>query len=147
MLLLQDIISVMLQFSNSLDTHWTAVKRIPRQLKGTLSHGFHIQPAYVSQPFSSTALCDAYWASYIDDRKSGSGSAIFLGPNLVSWWSRKRVIARSSTEVESHSLAQSLEEIIWIQALQKNYIFLLPPVILCDNKSVVAIAQNPIFHS
>jgi len=104
--------------ANPLDTHWMAVKRILRYLKGTVSHGLLMKPIPVGQPFTITALCDADWASDINDRRSTSGSAIFLGSNLISWWSRKQpVIARSSTEAEYRSLAQTTAELTWIQAL------------------------------
>jgi len=99
--------------SNPLEAHWTVVKRILRYLKGTISYGLHIQPASTSKSLSITAFCDVDWASNVDDRKFTYGSIIFLGPNLISWWSRKqRVIARSSTEAEYRSLAQSSAKIL-----------------------------------
>jgi len=73
----------------------------------------------------------------------------FLGPNLISWWSRKQhVITRSNTETEYHSLAQSFAEILWIQALLKELSISFSTLdMLCDNHSAVAIAHNLVFHS
>jgi len=50
------------------------------------------------------AFHDVDWASNIDDRCSTSGAAIFLSPNLLSWWSQKRklllvLVLRLSIEV------------------------------------------------
>ena len=92
----------------SLDSHWTVVKRILRYLKGTLSHGLLLQPTSISKPLIIRAFCDADWTSDVDDRHSTSGTAIFLGPNLISWWSRKqKITVRSSTEAEYGSIAQT----------------------------------------
>ena len=104
--------------SNPLDIHWVAVKRILRYLRGSISHGLHLRPAILGRPLSIQALYDADWAFDVDDRRSTSGVAIYLGPNLVSWWSRKQeVVARSSTEAEYRSLAQATAETLWIQTL------------------------------
>jgi len=98
-----------------LDSHWVVVKRILRYLKGTLFDGLHFQPVVLSHPVPLTTFCDADWASDVDDRRSTSGIAIFLGPNLISWWSRKQqVIARSIIEAEFRSLAQTSAELTWI---------------------------------
>ena len=134
---------------NPLDTHWGAVKRVLRYLKGTLSHGFLMKPAAVGKPLSITAMCDADWASDVDDKRSTSGSAIFLGPNLISWWSRKQQVTfRSSTEAEYRSIAQTSAKLTWVQALlQELQVPFSTPILLCDNHSAVAIAHNPIFHS
>nr|XP_027192676.1 uncharacterized protein LOC113787738 [Cicer arietinum] len=89
-----------------LEDHWKAVKRIMRYLSGTLHHGLLIQPAPVHQPLSLIGFFDADWAADPDDRMSTSGACVYLGPNLMSWWSKKQpLVARSTSEVEYKSLA------------------------------------------
>ena len=101
-----------------LDSHWTVVKRILRYLKGTLSHGLLLQPTSIAKPLNIRAFCDADWASDVDDRRSTSGVAIFLSPNLISWWScKQKVTASSNIEVEYHSITQTSTELTWIYAL------------------------------
>ncbi|XP_019439970.1 PREDICTED: uncharacterized protein LOC109345432 [Lupinus angustifolius] len=75
---------------NPLEQHWVAVKRILRYLQGTLNLGIHLKPAVFdsSLPITLTALCDADWATDLDDRKSISEVCLFVGPNLVTWWSK-----------------------------------------------------------
>ena len=62
--------------------HWTAVKRIFRYLKPTISIGLRIikSPSTLVSGFSY-----ADWAGCVDDRRSTGGFAIFFGCNLVSW--------------------------------------------------------------
>jgi len=64
--------------------HRLTVKRILRYLKGTLALGFHFQATSLQQPFPLHAYCYADWASDPDYKRSTSGAAIFLGPNLIS---------------------------------------------------------------
>ena len=132
-----------------LDSHWVAVKRILRYLKGSVSHGLHIQAAPSSKPFLIKALCDSDWASDLDDRRSTSGAAIYFGPNLVSWWSKKQtVVARSSTKAEYRSLASAATEITWIHTLlAKLVVSSAMPALYCDNQSAVAVTHNPVLHS
>lgn len=92
-------------------THWQAVKRILRYLNGSLEFGLSLQPAQHTS-LSLEGFCDADWASDPDDRRSTSGFCVYLGPNPVSWQSKKQhTISRSSTEAEYRSLAQLTAEL------------------------------------
>ena len=51
--------------------------------------------------FTLTAYTDADWAGSIDDRKSTSGGAFFLGGSLVAWHSKKQEsVSLSTAEAE-----------------------------------------------
>jgi len=39
--------------------------------------------------FTLTTFLDADWVGCVDDRKSTSGGAFYLGENLVGWHSKK----------------------------------------------------------
>jgi Reverse transcriptase (RNA-dependent DNA polymerase) len=136
------------QFMHSPTTiHWAAVKRILRYLKGSISHGILLQPA---PNFSLNAYSDADWAGSLDDRKSTSGFCIYLGPNIISWGSKKQpTVARSSTESEYKALAITSSELIWLQYLlaELKVSISSPPVLWCDNIGATFLASNPMFHA
>ncbi|XP_043687457.1 uncharacterized mitochondrial protein AtMg00810-like [Telopea speciosissima] len=94
-----------------IEEHWQLVKRILRYLKSTQTAGLLIDR-------SSSRSLQAFWVGYGSDQKSTGGFAIFLGPNLVSWVSRKqRTVTRSSTEAEYKALADASAELIWLESL------------------------------
>jgi hypothetical protein len=54
-----------------------------------------------NQSLQLTAYSDADWANCVDERKSTSGGAFFLGNSLVAWLSKKQgSISLSTTEAE-----------------------------------------------
>ncbi|XP_062074692.1 uncharacterized mitochondrial protein AtMg00810-like [Humulus lupulus] len=130
-----------------LASHWKIVKWILRYLKGTLDFGLHLQTC---SKLSLTAFCDVDWASDPDDRRSTSGLCVYLGPNLVSWSSKKQsTISRSSTEAEYRSLAHVTTKVTWVQSLLFELHLHLPraPTIWCDNLSTVLMSANPVLHA
>lgn len=67
-------------------SHFMAVKRLLRYIKGTLHHGLHI----TAGPLFLTAYADADWAGDPVDRHSTSGFVVFLGATPVSWSAKKQ---------------------------------------------------------
>ncbi|KAM1791281.1 hypothetical protein ACFX12_035264 [Malus domestica] len=126
-------------------THWIAVKRILRYLKSTPDHGLVYKPG----PLTLTAFADSDYAGDPDDCKSTGGFCIFLGPNLVSWSSKKQKgVSRSSTESEYRQLAITAATLSWFRQLFKDlHLHLSPPKVWCDNISAISLASNPVFHA
>ncbi|CAM8993769.1 unnamed protein product [Rhodiola kirilowii] len=131
---------------NPTESHWCAVKRILRYLKGTSSSGLVLHKARDS---CLIAFSDAGWASDPDDCRSQHGFAIYFGGNLVSWSSRKqKVVSRSSTEAEYRAIAFTAAELIWIQQLLQEMAITIqkPPILLCDSLSATFLSANPVLH-
>ncbi|KAL3642739.1 hypothetical protein CASFOL_013554 [Castilleja foliolosa] len=131
---------------NPLDNHWKSVKRILRYLAGTLDHGlFFAKP----DTLNVSAFADADWAADPDDRRSTTGTCLFLGQNLVSWSSKKQpTVSRSSCEAEYRALAHVTCDVLWIQQLLKEIGVIQPQTarVWMDNQSAIALAINPMHH-
>jgi hypothetical protein len=126
--------------------HFAAVKRVLRYLKGSLNSGLH----YSKGPFNLIAYCDSDWAGNPDDRKSTTGYGVFLGPNLISWSTKKQhTVSRSSTEAEYRALSLIAAELFWLRMLLKELHIVLTsfPTNWSDNSSALALVSNPVFHA
>ncbi|KAF5447193.1 hypothetical protein F2P56_032762, partial [Juglans regia] len=127
--------------------HWQAVKRILRYLRLTSTFGLHLSPI---SSFKITAFSDADWAGCPDDRKSTGGFCIFFGSHLISWGSKKQpTVARSSTEAEYKSVANTACEILWLQSLLTELGIVISdiPTLFCDNLGATYLSVNPVMHS
>ena len=61
---------------------------------------------------------DANWAGNVDDRKSTSGGAFFLGHRLVSWTIKKQnCISQSTVEAEYVAPGMNYSNLVWIKQL------------------------------
>ena len=63
-------------------THYAAVLRILRYLKGTLFHGIFYS---TQSPLVLHAFSDVDWAGDPTDRRSTTGYYFLLGSSLISW--------------------------------------------------------------
>lgn len=128
-------------------SHWKALKRVLRYLKGTINYGINI---YRTSPLTLHAYSDADWAGDRDDFISTGAYIVYLGRNAIFWSSKKQSsVARSSTEAEFRSVAQTAAEITWIGniLLELGIVKLATPVIYCDNIGATSLSANPVFHS
>ena len=74
------------------------IKRIVRYLKGIEEYGLWYKKG---GNLDLKQFTDVNQAECVDDRKSTSGGALFLGKRLVSWPSKKQnCISQSIAEVE-----------------------------------------------
>ena len=76
-----------------------AVKRIFRYLKGTMNLGLWYPS---KKSFSLRAYSDVDWAGCVDDAKSTSGGAFFLGESLVAWIIKKQTSISLSTAEDKY---------------------------------------------
>ena len=132
--------------SNPKESHLTAVKRIFRYLIGTENLGLWYPK---NHDLTLLGFCDADFAGCRIERKSTSGSCIFLGGCLISWASKKQnSIALSTAEAEYVASGTCVAQILWIKHQLEDYgIFLKNIPVMCDNTSAINLAKNPIVHS
>ncbi|KAL8138268.1 hypothetical protein V2J09_004269 [Rumex salicifolius] len=126
--------------------HLKTMKRILRYVTGTTSLGLTITSGSVSQLI---AYSNADWAGCPDSRCSTLGYCVFLGPNLVSWSSKRHsIVSRSSVEAEYSAVANAIAEACWLRILLKELSSPLTSatVVFCDNVSAVYMSTNLIQH-
>jgi hypothetical protein len=80
--------------------HLKALKRILRYVKGIEDLDLFYQKTNV---FKLTCYVDNDWCGDIDDRKSTSGYAFYMGGTTFTWLSKKQPIVTLSTGV-SHTI-------------------------------------------
>ena len=96
----------------SRSTHYAAVLRILRYLKGTLFHDLFYS---AQSPLVLRAFSNADWVGNPTDRRSITGYCFLLGSSLISWRSKiQTFVACSSTEAEYRALSDTTSEFLWL---------------------------------
>eukprot|EP00253_Pinus_taeda_P029965 PITA_29965 len=132
---------------NPKEAHLQAVKIIFKYLPGTQNYDLWY-PRNID--LTLHAYTDGDWAGSVDDIKSTSGGALFMGSILVYWFSKKQSsIALSTAGAEYVAMASCCTQLLWmIQTLQDIQITCTPPIsIFCDNTSAISISKNLVVHS
>ena len=133
--------------ANPKETNVLTIKRIFRYLKGTIEFGLWYPK---ENELTLLAYVDADWEGSIDDRKSTSGVALYLGNCLVAWSSKKQSsVSLPTIEVEYIVVATCCTQVIWIrQTLEDIQVKYDDPIpIFRDNTSAINISKNPVMHS
>ena len=125
-------------------THQTALKRVLRYLRGTLSHGLTYTGTGNDQP-SLVSYSDADYANDQDDRLSVSGYAVMFCGGAISWASRRQTaVATSTVEAEYMAMAEALKDVMWWRPLlhQLGHDTSQPTPLLSDNQGTIHLAKN-----
>ena len=162
-------ISQVSQFShNPGPQHFTAIKRIFRYIAGTLDYGITYGGNH--QDLTIAGYSDASYGDSVTNRRSSSGYIFMLNGGPITWSSKRQTtVALSTTESEYMSLTQAAKEALWLRLLLTELQQINQPnlsvkvrkdnlaahsvlnatgliTIFGDNKSSIALAQNPEFH-
>jgi hypothetical protein len=100
--------------------------------------------------FKLTAYTDVDWEGSIDDRKSTSGGAFFLGKSLVEWSRKKQAsTSLSITKSEYITATSCCTQVLWMkQTLEDLHIKYNNPITInYNNTSAISISKNPVMHS
>jgi hypothetical protein len=99
--------------------------------------------------FELVRYSDSDYARCKVERKSILGTCQLLRRSLVSWSSKKQnSIALLTTEVEYIATGSCCAQILWMKATLNNFRIKFKQVpLLCDNKSVVKLINNPVQHA
>ena len=127
--------------------HQAIVKKILRYIRGTVGYGITYDRG--KKDSRLIGYSDSDYAGDIDQRKSTSGMAFFLGSNLITWSSQKqRTVALSSCEAEYVSAAIAACQGVWLIAILDDIRMRsrCKVILRVDNMSAIALGKNPVFH-
>lgn len=127
--------------------HWQATKYVLRYFVGTSNYGLFYSK---DNPTSLHAYFDADWAGDLDDFVSKNAYIVYLGKHPITCSSKnQKRVARSSTEAEYRSVANTSAEVRWICSLLAELDIRIPqpPVIDCDNVGATYLCAYSVFHS
>ncbi|KAL0316755.1 UNVERIFIED_CONTAM: Retrovirus-related Pol polyprotein from transposon TNT 1-94 [Sesamum radiatum] len=132
-------VSKLARYTSCPETHWGALDRVLRYLKGTVSLAIH----YSRFPAILEGYSDASWIAKKLRSNGCSGYVFTLGGGAVSWKSAKQtLITRSTFEAELCALDTTGTEEEWLFGLLSQLPIVsqpLPPIAVhCDSQTTIA---------
>lgn len=122
-------------------SHWQAVKRVFRYLKGTI--GFKLTYGRTTQMMEG--YCDADFGGDVDERRSTSGYVFVLNGGSISWKSKRQpTVSLSTAEAEYIAAVDCIQEGTWLKALfsEVSGDCDFKMTIFADNKSAIRLLKN-----
>lgn len=130
-------------------THWNALIHLLRYISGTKSYAIvYLRDA--PGGITPVTYVDADYAACVDTRRSTSGILTMMAGGATFWQSKRQdVVALSTTEAEYMALAKGAQQARWVHHFlaEVGHGLPLPSHLKSDNKSAIAISENPKFHS
>jgi len=126
-------------------THWEAVKRIFRYLKGMTD----LWLTYGISKMDLTGYADAD-GSMAEDRHAISGYAFMIHGGAVSWSAkRQEIIALLTTEAEYVAITHAAKEALWLRSLLSQLfdIVLDSTTLFSDNQSAIELMKDHQYHA
>ncbi|KAK7861884.1 hypothetical protein R5R35_001481 [Gryllus longicercus] len=133
--------------SNNDQTHWNAVKRILKYLKGTINFG--IEYRRNSEMLVVTGYSDSDFGNDFDTRRSMSGYVFLLSNGAVTWSSQtQKAVTLSTTEAEYVAASEATKEVTWIRQFLDDIGEPVqePTNLKMDNQGALCLVKNPVFH-
>jgi hypothetical protein len=142
------------------ECHWRAIIHLLRYVRGTHDLGmfyhrnsdpmalFTNDQNLLEREDAPIGYADASYAEE-NDRKSRSAFVFMFCGVAILWYSKKQsVVALSSTEAEYYALGECVKEALWLRNILQELSISMngPTIIMEDNQSTIAIANNPIHH-
>ena len=143
------VINMLSKYNNKPEmSHWLALKRVMRYLKGT--DDYRLSYKQNLKENMTHGFCDADWASSEDDRRSCTGYIFLFQGGAISWNSKRQpTVALSTTEAEYMSLSSCVQEAMWLKQLQEVFWPLLKNeamIIYSDNQSSIKLSGSDAYH-
>jgi hypothetical protein len=127
--------------------HWHALIHLCRYIVGTKHLGIVFRR--LKEGLKPMTYGDTNHAACIDTRRSVSGVLTMLAGGPVFWMSKRQdVVSISTTESEYIAYGKGAQQAKWIHNFlsEIGYPPALPSDLYADNKSAIAILENPRFH-
>lgn len=128
------------------ESHGAALKQVLRYLRGT---------TFLGLQYTRSTACELIGFSDSshnvddDDGKSTTGHMFYLDESPITWcFQKQEIVALSSCEAEFMAATEAAKQAIWLQELLSEVLGETSKkvTIRVDNKSVIALIKNPVFH-